>query len=49
MLGVTAAGATPLLALTVNVDAPAVVGVPVNAPVAEFSVNPGGKIPLATA
>ena len=38
----------PDTALTVNVDVPAAVGVPVIAPVEELSVNPAGRLPDET-
>ena len=47
--GLTAAGLTPLLARTVNVNGPTVVGVPDNTPLVEFRANPGGNAPLASA
>jgi len=34
-----------LVALTVKLKVPAVVGVPVSAPVAAFKLNPAGKLP----
>ncbi len=35
----------PDTALTVNVEVPAIVGVPVIAPLEEFSVKPAGSVP----
>jgi hypothetical protein len=37
------------VACTVKLDIPAVVGVPVIAPVAAFKVRPAGKVPTETA
>ena len=47
--GPTASGATPLLALTVNVNAPVLLGVPASRPVVGFRLNPVGSVPLARA
>ena len=47
--GLTGAVPTPLLARTVKVNVPAVVGVPDSTPVVAFNVNPLGSVPLATA
>src|SRR5882762_11205396 len=47
--GVTAGLPTPLLADTVNVKDPVVVGVPESTPVAAARPRPGGRAPLATA
>jgi hypothetical protein len=41
--------ATVSVAAMVKVDPPAVVGVPISAPVALFSDNPAGRVPLVTA
>jgi hypothetical protein len=49
MDGLTASGVTPLVALTVKVDEPAVVGVPDNTPVVVFNDRPGGRAPADTA
>jgi hypothetical protein len=48
MDGLTASGLTPLVAVTVKVDEPAVVGVPDNPPVVEFNDKPGGREPADT-
>ena len=37
------------VAVTVNVNVPTIVGVPLRIPVVEFSVNPPGKLPALTA
>ncbi len=42
-----AAGLTPLLAVTVPVNAPVLVGVPDSTP-AELRLNPGGRLPAVT-
>src|SRR5438445_2304818 len=47
--GVTAGLPTPLLAETVNVKDPAVVGAPESTPVPADRLRPGGRAPLATA
>lgn len=39
-------GSVPFAAVTLNVNEPAVVGVPAMAPVDAFSVSPGGNVPL---
>ena len=49
MFGVTAAGLTPLLAVTLNEKGPVVVGVPDSTPLAEFKVKPPGSAPDVTA
>ena len=46
-VGVTALGNVPLAAVTVNVNVPAVVGVPESAP-AELNVSPAGNAPELT-
>ena len=46
MLNCCDAEAVPSEALTVNVNVPAAVGVPVIAPVDEFIVRPEGRVPL---
>jgi hypothetical protein len=48
MLADVASGEVPLAALTVNVDDPAVVGVPDNTPVVSSNVRPAGRDPLPT-
>ncbi len=47
MEALVASGAIPLLALTVKVDVPAVVGVPESTP-AELRESPAGTAPEAT-
>ena len=42
-----ALGNVPLAAWTVNANEPTVVGVPLNAPLAAFSVRPVGSVPVA--
>ena len=44
----TASGAVPFAAVTVKVNAPAVVGVPDRIPVVVSRVRPPGSAPLAT-
>lgn len=46
--GLTASGFTPLVAVTVNVDDPAAVGVPESTPVAALRVKPAGRDPEDT-
>src|SRR6266481_5106990 len=47
--GVTASGGTPLLALTVKVNTPGVVGVPDSRPLAASRISPPGSAPEARA
>ena len=44
--GLTASGGVPLVAVTVKVNVPVVVGVPEMTPVAELRVRPPGSDPL---
>ena len=46
--GVTASGLTPFVAATVNVAAPAAVGVPDRTPVVVFRLSPAGSAPEFT-
>lgn len=46
VLVVAAFGANPLLAVTVKVKVPIVVGVPDNTPVVVFNVRPVGTVPV---
>ena len=48
MFGVTASGLTPLVAVTVNVARPAVVGVPERTPLVAFRLSPAGRAPEDT-
>jgi hypothetical protein len=46
--GLTASGLTPLVAVTVKVEEPGVVGIPDNTPVVAFNARPGGSAPADT-